>query len=291
MHEVHVRSVLLVVELVRARVRQNQRATLLDQGRPAIHVKEITLRQYLHEQRIQKGVHIVRANIGNGRDEHVGLATDRDAVLLEAALEHLTRAAQLKPVYRNAPAREAAVLEQLGRDELAVNAWRRALEAGVAGGRDDDERQALHARDLARTWMRLGRPDQAIAPYEQAVARLPRAWRVRVELAGAYAAVHRDREAQQELQRVLQARPRDFEAIVTLAQLRLDSEDTSVRDPAEARRLARQAASAAGGDPQRRVRAEMLRQRARDVVRSEKTRGADAPAREAGSDPDDSGAR
>lgn len=201
--------------------------------------------------------------------------------LLEAALEHLSRAARLKPVYRNAPAREAAVLELLGRDEAAADAWRRALEAGVAGGRDGDERQALHARDLARTWMRLGRPERAIAPYEQAVARLPRAWRVRVELAAAYAAVHRARDARQELERVLEARPRDLEALLALAQLLLDSGDASVRDPAEARRLARRAMAAAAGDPTRRTKAELLLQRARHAARSQAPAPADSAGREA----------
>ena len=72
--EIDVRRVLLLVELVGARVRDDHRAALLHEGRAPVHVEEVPLRHHLHEQRVQERVHVVRRDVRDARDEDVGLA-------------------------------------------------------------------------------------------------------------------------------------------------------------------------------------------------------------------------
>jgi hypothetical protein len=88
-NEVDVRSVLLVIELVGTRMRDDECAALLHERSSSVEVEEVTLGENLHQQRVQERMHVVRADVRNARDEHVGLTLDRHHVLLETPLERL----------------------------------------------------------------------------------------------------------------------------------------------------------------------------------------------------------
>jgi hypothetical protein len=88
-HELDVRSVVLLVELVGARMKHDHRAALLHERLAPVEVEQVPLRHHLHEQRVQERVHVVRADVRDARHEDVRLTLDRHEVLREASLERL----------------------------------------------------------------------------------------------------------------------------------------------------------------------------------------------------------
>jgi hypothetical protein len=85
-HELDVRRVLLVVELVGAGVQHDHGAALLHHRLPLVEVEQVAVRHHLHEQRVEVRVARCRADVGDAADEDVGLPDHRHEVLLVAAL-------------------------------------------------------------------------------------------------------------------------------------------------------------------------------------------------------------
>ena len=141
MHELDVRSVVLLVELVGAGVEDDHRPALLHERRAPVEVEEVALRHHLHEQRVQERVHVVRADVRDARDEDVGLPLDRHDVLRVAALERLL-------VHRLALAREDAG-DAVGRRHALEDRLARAPAAASTSVKESAlKRRALGARPV-----------------------------------------------------------------------------------------------------------------------------------------------
>src|SRR6476646_10090477 len=89
MEKLDIRRVKLVVELVKARMRQDQRAALTEQGLVAVHVEVITQGHHLNEYGIQSRIDVVWRDVRNAGDHDVALSFNRDLVLPIVKLEDL----------------------------------------------------------------------------------------------------------------------------------------------------------------------------------------------------------
>src|SRR5712691_4383118 len=78
----------IVIELVVARMMNDQHAAFLEQRLIAIKVEVIAKAHYLHEQRIQNRIDVVRRDIGNAADQDVALTAHRNSVLLKSLLDY-----------------------------------------------------------------------------------------------------------------------------------------------------------------------------------------------------------
>src|ERR1044072_6085687 len=89
MEKLDVARMKLVIEIVVARMMQDQHAAFLEQRLVAIEVEVITERHHLDQQRIQYRVNVVRRDIGNARNQNVGLPANRNRILLETFRDDL----------------------------------------------------------------------------------------------------------------------------------------------------------------------------------------------------------
>ena len=69
------------VEFVETRMRDNHRAAFSQQRFVAIHIEMIAESHHLHENRIERGIDVIRRNVGNARNQNVALTFDRNFVL------------------------------------------------------------------------------------------------------------------------------------------------------------------------------------------------------------------
>jgi len=84
-----VRSMKIVIEFVKTRMRNDHHAAFSEQRLIAIHVEVVPERHHLNQQRIQRRIDVIRRNIRNPRDENVALALYRDLVLPIVHLQDL----------------------------------------------------------------------------------------------------------------------------------------------------------------------------------------------------------
>ncbi len=79
----------IVVELVKARMRDDHHAAFSQQRLVPVHIEVIPERHHLHEQRIQCRIDVVRRNVRNAGDQNVALPFHRNLVLPVIQFEDL----------------------------------------------------------------------------------------------------------------------------------------------------------------------------------------------------------
>jgi tetratricopeptide (TPR) repeat protein len=169
-------------------------------------------------------VHLLEGLISSGRafaDAHhlLGLALH----LLDQpgrALAALDRALALNPRYVEALVHRALVLDALGRGQEAAETLQRARDVG---GELRDGIPAAHAAklanlhaELAEAYAETGALDRAIEQYRRALELGPAFHDLRYRLARRLLEAARPREAREELERVVEARPKFFDAWAAL---------------------------------------------------------------------------
>ena len=77
------------IEVVVARVAENEHAAFAYERLAAIEVEEVPRPHHLDEKRVQDRVHVVGRDVGNTDDQNVALPFHFDRVLVEATLESL----------------------------------------------------------------------------------------------------------------------------------------------------------------------------------------------------------
>ena len=134
------------VELARDRVREDEHAALADERAPLVQVEEVAEPEAHDEHRVQRGVHVVGADVRQpGRDD-VRLADDADRLLLGHALQRdlVHRLGRPGGDARHAVGRELAL------EELAAGLDRHAVGRALDGGERRLVAAAPQRRGLAQ---------------------------------------------------------------------------------------------------------------------------------------------
>lgn len=164
-----------------------------------------------------------------------------DAGRADSALHHYRRAAEAAPDYADAHNNLGNLLRARGRSGDALAAYRRAVEA--------DPGHAFAHNNLANLLARRGgEPDSALRHYRRAITIRPDYPEARFNLGLLLEGLGREREALAHYRETARLRPEWPEPRTTAAWILSTHPDSSVREPAEAVRLAREAAELAGGD-------------------------------------------
>jgi len=169
-------------------------------------------------------VHLLEGLVESGKafaDAHHLLGLSRHLLgQSDRALEALDHALVLNPRYVEAHVHRALVLDALGRGEQAAAALARARELG---GETRQGIPATHAATLANLHAALGEAysetgalDRAIEQYRRALELGPTFHDLRYRLARLLLEGGRPREAHEELERVIAARPKFFDARAAL---------------------------------------------------------------------------
>jgi tetratricopeptide (TPR) repeat protein len=189
---------------------------------------------------------------------------------LDDAIAHYERAAAINPADAEAQNNLGVTLFGIGRGDDAIAHYRKALEirpdyaeaacnlanALIAKGDYDgavtqytaclaampDQEQAQY--NLAGALLRKGRTDEAIVEYQKVIRKHPDSADAHANLGSAWLAKGRVRDAMAEYTKALQISPENVPALSNLAWLLATSADSSLRNGAEAVRLAERADSA-----------------------------------------------
>jgi tetratricopeptide (TPR) repeat protein len=154
------------------------------------------------------------------------------------ALRHFQAVAGLKPESAAAHFNVATTLASLGRLDEAVGQYRQALELRPA--------YALAHNNLGAALMQLNRPDEALSEFREAVRVDPAISEAHLNLANFMRANRDTSGAIVELRRAVQNAPDSVSAVAGLASLLATVPDASLRNAAEAVRLAEQAVALTG---------------------------------------------
>jgi tetratricopeptide (TPR) repeat protein len=151
----------------------------------------------------------------------------------DQAITHFRRSLALNPASASTHYNLGYALSVRGRHEDAAAEFLEALRL------DPDYAQAHN--NLGAVLQLLGRPDEALTHYRRAVVLRPDNIEARVNLAQLLSALGLAADAAGEFQRVLARRADDPQALSGLAWIRSTSSTESLRDPADAVRLAERA--------------------------------------------------
>ena len=154
------------------------------------------------------------------------------------ALRHFQAVAGLKPESAAAHFNVATTLASLGRLDEAVGRYRQALQLRPA--------YALAHNNLGAALMQLNRPDEALSEFREAVRVDPAISEAHLNLANFMRANRDTSGAIVELRRAVQSAPDSVSTVAGLASLLATVPDASLRNAAEAVRLAEHAVALTG---------------------------------------------
>jgi VWFA-related protein len=178
---------------------------VLDKGRPALKSTTALVRSGKMEgtglQALESGDQLAATFLR-------GLELYSKGDLNQAATQ-FSAALRVSPDFAPASFYLGACYAAAGRDQEAATAWRRALLGS--------DKASVEYAALADALMRLGDPQQAIAPLVEAVAKWPEDDQVRRRLALAYAAIPQHKEALAAIEPYLVRHPADHEAFLIAA--------------------------------------------------------------------------
>ena len=163
---------------------------------------------------------------------------------IEEAVRHLETATRLEPADPDAAHGLGVVLRLAGREQEAEEQFRRALRLTPRSAAAQAEAHAQIGSMLALR----GRLDEAADRFRQALALSPGAAELRFKLASALVLGGRPAEAAGELREAVRLKDGWAEALNALAWLLATTPDPSVRAPAEALALAREASKLTGDE-------------------------------------------
>jgi tetratricopeptide (TPR) repeat protein len=149
------------------------------------------------------------------------------------ALRHFQAVAGLKPESAAAHFNVATTLASLGRLDEAVGQYRQALQLRPA--------YALAHNNLGAALMQMNRPDEALSEFREAIRVDPAISEAHLNLANFLRANRDTSGAIVELRRAVQSAPDSVSAVAGQASLLATVPDASLRNAAEAVRLAEQA--------------------------------------------------
>jgi VWFA-related protein len=175
---------------------------VLDRGRPALKSTTALVRSGKMEgtglQALESGDQLAATFLR-------GLELYSKGDLNQAATQ-FSAALRVSPDFAPASFYLGACYAAAGRDKDAATAWRRALLG--------PDKTSVEYAALGDALMRLGDPQQAIAPLAEAVAKWPEDDEVRRRLALAYAAVPQHKDALATIEPYLAKHPTDHEALL-----------------------------------------------------------------------------
>jgi VWFA-related protein len=178
---------------------------VLDKGRPALKATTTLVRSGKMEgtglQALESGDQLAATFLR-------GLELYSKGDLNQAATQ-FAAALRVSPDFAPASFYLGACYAAAGRDQEAATAWRRALLGS--------DKASVEYAALADALMRLGDPQQAIAPLVEAVAKWPDDDQVRRRLAFAYAVVPQHKDALATIEPYLVKHPTDHEALLIAA--------------------------------------------------------------------------
>lgn len=176
----------------------------------------------------------------NRADAHYALANDLKSLGQTAqAVEHYRKALEIEPDLVGAHNNLANVLRAQGQLDEAIGHYREAL-------RIEPDNATIHF-NLGDALRDQGKLDDAIAQYRQAVTLKRDYARAHYSLADALRVKGRSRAALAEYRETSRLEPGSPVPLVAMVWLLAADPDASIRDPAEALRLAERAAALTGG--------------------------------------------